>query len=377
MNYPAIQTTPLVDQHLIDHAPVAIGASGGEDSDLAAFLTRSHLREIGHKGPQIIIHSDLGRVEHRASLPQCQMLADRLGLELVVVRRQKGDLMDRWKSRWEANVQRYTSLFCVKVILPWSMPSMRFCTSELKTAVICRYLVERFPRQTILNVVGLRAEESPSRAAAPVAMPQLKLTSKTFGTTGYNWHPILPWTREQVVDYHQHVEFPLHPAYTVCGNTRVSCINCIMGSWEDQIASTRNPENHDTYREEVDLEILSAFSFLSNRWLGDAAPHLLSASQQAGLKEAKKRAKARAELEVRIPKHLEYKKGWPTVMPSIAEARLLAGVRRGVADVMNFSRMQYTDEWSVVARYEQLNEERGGLNETRAKKGKDDVSNLR
>src|SRR5713226_678348 len=110
MNYPKIETTPLIDSLIAIHSPVAIGVSGGKDSDIAGFETVRHLKDVGHKGPCILVQSDLGRVEHKDSLPACQRLADRLGLELVVVRRQAGDMMDRWLARWESSVKRYCAL---------------------------------------------------------------------------------------------------------------------------------------------------------------------------------------------------------------------------------------------------------------------------
>src|SRR2546421_2541822 len=164
MTFPEVSTTPLIEELITRHAPVAIGVSGGKDSDVAAFETIAYLKERGHHGPVILIHSDLGRVEHKDSLPACQRLADRLGLELVVVRRKKGDLMDRWQSRWHDNVERYSQLECVKLILPWSTPVMRFCTSELKTAIICRELGTGFPPKTIILSVGMPPGESGTRA---------------------------------------------------------------------------------------------------------------------------------------------------------------------------------------------------------------------
>jgi len=162
-----IATTPTIDNLLSNHAPVAVGVSGGKDSDAAAFATVEYLDQLGHTGPRVLIHSDLGRTEWSESQPQCERLAARLGLELIVVRREKGDMMDRWLTRWANNCERYCNLECVKLILPWSTAAMRFCTSELKTAIICRELVKRFPGQTILSVAGIRREESDNRKNAP------------------------------------------------------------------------------------------------------------------------------------------------------------------------------------------------------------------
>lgn len=351
--FPLIETTPAITQFLANNSPVAIGVSGGKDSTVAAFETLAYLQSVGHDGPVILIHSDLGRVEHKDSLPSCERLASRLRLELVIVRRQAGDLMDRWLMRWQNNVERYSLLQCVKLILPWSTPAMRFCTSELKTAIICRYLVERFPKTTILNVVGIRRQESTNRAQTPIYSAQLKLTHKTFETQGYNWHPILAWSLEDIVAYHHYQSFPLHEAYTTYSMTRVSCAYCILAGLDDLVASATNPDNHDIYREMVGLEIASSFSFQSERWLGDVAPRLLSADMQTGLRDAKRRAELRERTEAKVPKHLLYAKGWPTMMPTHQEAQLLSEVRRSIADIMQIS-IHYSDSEDILARYAEL-----------------------
>src|SRR5256885_14853862 len=116
-SFPGLETTPMIDSLIASGSPVAVGISGGKDSDVAAFETQRYLRELGHTGPRLLIHSDLGRIEHTDSMPACQRLADRLGLELVVVRRQSGDMMDRWLQRYHDNVKRYQDLLCVKLVL--------------------------------------------------------------------------------------------------------------------------------------------------------------------------------------------------------------------------------------------------------------------
>ena len=348
-----VEITSSITDLLRCHVPVAIGVSGGKDSTVAAFETQAYLQSIGHRGPCILIHSDLGRVEHTDSRPSCERLARRLGLDLIVVRRTSGDLMDRWLQRWRDNLERYRHLKCVKPVLPWSTPSMRFCTSELKTAIICRDLIERFPHQTIISVAGLRRQESPARALAPIAAPQTKLASKTFQTSGYTWHPILSWTLEEVLASHEARQFPLHEAYTRYGMSRVSCAYCILAGVEDLAASATDPRNHDLYREMVDLEIASSFSFQSERWLGDVAPRLLCGEQLAGLQEAKRRAALREQVERRIPAHLLYTKGWPSVMPTRQEAMVLGEVRRSMADIMRID-LLYTDPEAILNRYAEL-----------------------
>lgn len=350
-----VLTDSTIDQMLLQGAPVALGVSGGKDSTVLAFEANAHLDAIGHTGPRILIHSDLGRVEWRGSKDGCEKLAERLGLELVVVQRQQGDLMDRWLQRWDANCRRYAQLQVVKIILPWSTPAMRFCTSELKTTIICRELVRRWPGQTILNGVGIRREEGGDRKNAPISEPQGDLVRTKAQTTGYNWHPILDRTLDDVHACHQHYDWPLQESYTVYGASRHSCVYCIMATLADLLAATQDPANHDIYREMVQLEIVSGFSFQSSRWLGDVRPDLLTQQQLAGLALAKQRAFQRELIESRIPAHLLYTKGWPTVMPTVPEAKKLAEVRSTVGALMGIE-VLYTTAGDIRARYKELME---------------------
>ena len=128
-------------------------------------------------------------------------------------------------------------LECVKLILPWSTPSMRFCTSELKVDQITRHLKRKYPGQTILNVTGIRREESTERSKKPVCQPQIKLKGAS-GTDGLDWHPIIDWKLTDVLDLHDLRDFPLHEAYTKFGSTRVSCVACILATQADHLAAS-------------------------------------------------------------------------------------------------------------------------------------------
>lgn len=354
---PQISSTPAIDQHLAAGAPVAFGVSGGKDSTALVLAGNEYLDSVGHSGPRVLIHSDLGRVEWEESLPQCERLAEKVGLELLVVRRASGGMMERWLTRWANNVARYANLECVKLILPWSTASMRFCTSELKTAIICRELVTRFPNSTIISAAGIRADESPNRAKAAISRPQNKLTSAAHNTTGLDWLPIHAWTLDDVWAIHDRYNFPRHTAYHT--NSRVSCKFCILGSQADLRGTTLHAESHDLYREQVGLEIESTFSFQDGHWLGDIAPQLLDERARRGLASAKKRAASREAAEAHIPPHLLYTKGWPTCMPDRAEAALLANIRREVADAVGLA-INYTRPDELRARYAELMAARPG-----------------
>ena len=346
-----VSVTPQVSSMLASGAVVAVGVSGGKDSVACALRLAAYLDTIGHAGPRVLIHADLGSVEWKDSLPVCERLAKQIGWELIVVRRKAGGMMERWEKRWENNIARYAALECVKVILPWSTPSMRFCTSELKTAVICAELSRRFKGQNILSAVGVRAQESAARAKQSIAARQEKLTKKN--SVGLNWNPILDWSTDAVFDYISEQQGPLHEAYTKYGSTRVSCSFCIMGSIGDLHASISCPDNHDIYRRMVALEARTTFGFQGNRWLGDVAQHLLDDGARAAIDRAKQAHKLRETAEARIPKHLLFTKGWPTVLPTPDEAELLGEVRQAVCDALGIP-ATYTRSDEIIEHYAQL-----------------------
>lgn len=157
-------SVPEIDALIAQDAVVAVGVSGGKDSQAVAIAVDRKLRQAGHRGPRVLVHADLGRVEWQDSMTVCERLADHLGWELMVVRRPAGDMLDRWESRWASRSLAYVELETVRLTLPWATAGMRFCTSELKIDPISRALRKRFPTGPILSVDGVRAQESAARA---------------------------------------------------------------------------------------------------------------------------------------------------------------------------------------------------------------------
>ena len=352
-SFPDIASTDEVDKLIALDAPVAIGVSGGKDSSAAALATIQYLDRMGHKGPRLLIHADLGRVEWDHSIRICEQLAQQLRLELVVVSWKQGDMVDRWRKRWEDNTRRYANLELVKVLLPWSTSGMRFCTSELKTSVITQYLTTRFPGVTILSVTGIRRQESSERQKKPVASwsSDLSRTPRhSPPTAGINWNPILDWTLTHVWAFHHRYHLPIHEAYTQYNMSRVSCAFCVLAGQQDHLNATTYSGNRLAYSLVVDLEIDSSFSFKEGHWLADLKPAWLSETQRTGLIQAKRKNKERQRIEASIPEHLLYEKGWPQVMPTAAEAKLLASVRTQIAALMDLN-VQYSDERTVLDRY--------------------------
>jgi 3'-phosphoadenosine 5'-phosphosulfate sulfotransferase (PAPS reductase)/FAD synthetase len=350
-----IATTPEIDAAIRAGAPIGFAISGGQDSDALVLEGNAELDQRGHAGPRLCIHSDLGVLAWESALPQCERLARHVGLPLVVTKRKQGDLLDRWRQRWQSNVRRYANLEICRLILPWSSPAMLFCRSELKAAISNRELIARFPGALIITAAGIRREESATRADAPIAAPEKGLESKTQRTSGLKWNPIADYTLADVGESHARHAFERNETYSR-GMTRHSCKFCIMAGLLDLITAANQPENTELYRELVSIEIESTFSFQSDRWLGDIASHLLDAGQVAALAEAKERAAARQVAEARIPRHLLYERsGWPRVLPTPAEAQLLADVRRAVAAAVGIS-IHYTTGDAVRGRMAELME---------------------
>lgn len=55
-----VALTPEVNELLARDCVVAVGVSGGKDSDACAIATHHHLNRIGHKGPRVLIQPILG-----------------------------------------------------------------------------------------------------------------------------------------------------------------------------------------------------------------------------------------------------------------------------------------------------------------------------
>ena len=344
MNTPPISVDPVVSSAISLNAPVAIGVSGGKDSQAAAIATFRHLDAVGHQGRRILIHADLGSVEWNDSLRVCEEMSTHFGAELVVVSRKAGGLMERWEARWRSSRDRYAMMETVTLVPCWSTPSMRFCTSELKTHVITRELKQRFPGQTVINVTGVRREESARRSREDISDTKPGLI---------NWRPVLDWTGDEVFSAIDASGMRPHPAYHSFGMSRVSCRFCIMSNVSDLTAAAAREESRDLYLRMVRLEAESSFAFQGARWLGDVAPHLLGPDLAEALAVGKANAAARKRIEADIPKGLLYVSGWPLRVPDLEEARLMAAARREICAMFRIE-SEFLGSFSVIERHREL-----------------------
>lgn len=297
-----------------NRSALVVNTSGGKDSDamLTEIWSWVHRHHISSDRIYVIT-ADLERNEWSFTLPHIQRFTQSLtGKQVLVVRRPQGDVLQMWEDRYHRLQEqgRTTTPF-------WSSASQRYCTSGAKRAQIDKAIIQLFPEDyTVINCIGLRAEESLRRSRAkPLTYKKRSPTAPTRNRHVYNWLPIhgwslrdvwqtLGWTLEELTllqedvrkrvtpgDYQalmsvcQEWGYHWNPAYAL-GNTRQSCSLCVMASQSDLQNGIR--WNPDHFRDISKLERRTGFSFQSNQWLSDLGRDYLTDREIAELREAKR-----------------------------------------------------------------------------------------
>lgn len=330
--------------------------SGGKDSGALAHAAMGWLDAIGHpRDRRVAIHADLGRAEWRSTPATVEATAHHIGLPLVVVRRSAGDLVARWEKRFSNGKARYENLETYNLIGPWSQANKRFCTSELKAQVIGPELARRYCGQTIVQVVGIRREESTDRRSTPVSKPDTRFadTDNRHGTRMLLWHPGVDWTVDEVFSCHTRHGIPLHEAYTTYGSSRLSCAFCVLASLKDLKAASEAAGNTDLFLHLVGMEAASTFSFQPDRWLADVAPALLPESLAREVERARRDAAVRRQIEAGMPGGLRYVKNWPPRLPTLDEAAQIVSARRPIL-LRHGLAERFSTASAVVQRFEEL-----------------------
>lgn len=320
------KTPSAIEQAMEMGAALAISISGGKDSDaMLRHLVALH-RTREWKGKLFAITADLGRIEWPGTLEHMQATCNQLNIELVIVRRQKGSMIDRWEERRQTLMKQQD----VDAIAPefsselgiqkegdkpfWSSSAARYCTKELKTAEVDRYL-RRF--KSVVCAVGVRAEESSSRARRPHYQVRNDITTVGLkaarglhareheawaedalalwkerdckGRLALTWNAVLDWSVEQVwealgttqeeLEHRRSLyqagsvvealsRWPAHWAY-VSGNSRLSCSLCVLASSADIQNGARH--NVATWLELALMETQSGWSFQQSKWLKEVS----------------------------------------------------------------------------------------------------------
>lgn len=220
---------PAEIQDLIQRgAKFIVNHSGGKDSQaMFAFI-----KENVPAAQIIVVHAELPGVEWEGVIPHIKAT---IGAAPFHVCRARRTLLE---------------MIAERGMFP--SPSQRQCTSDLKRGPIertIRQLSKAEGFSLIVNCMGMRAEESSSRAK----LVPLKLNegNSKAGREWYDWLPIHDWLVGEVfAKIAEHGQQP-HWAYQA-GMSRLSCCFCIMSSKADlQTAARLNPMLYAKY---VELE---------------------------------------------------------------------------------------------------------------------------
>jgi len=250
-----LQTTATVNLH--DYHRVVISSSGGKDSQ--AQLT--HLVELARTqeyplGRVTVSHADLGRSEWAGTGELVHDQAGAYGVEVRVVKRPQGDLLDQIEARgmWPSSKQRY-------------------CTSDQKRGQLAKVVtgLHREAREAghtgtyrVLECLGMRGQESPARAKLVPFSRNTRLSTKTRQVD--TWLPIHAWTVEQVWETINQSGLPHHRAYDL-GMPRLSCVFCIFSPKAGLVLAGRH--NRQLLVQHVELEKRIGHSFRKELPLAD------------------------------------------------------------------------------------------------------------
>jgi len=218
----------------------AVSHSGGKDSQ--AMLAR--IREIVPDEQIVVVHAPLLGVEWDGIMDQVnRYLPEQLKPVLLAPAVDK-EGQEKWLLEWVLR-RKY-----------WPDSARRWCTAEFKRGPI-RKAVRRYADENgysiIVDAVGLRAEESPTRLARPVLEPlegehgkqprDRSLPKREW----YKWHPIKWLSTEEVFGTIE--DAGQEPIWTYAeGMQRASCAFCVLASNDDlRVAARLAPDLYAAY----------------------------------------------------------------------------------------------------------------------------------
>ena len=216
--------TPQISQLIKDGALVICDHSGGKDSQ-SMF---AYLKALVPKEQLVVIHAHLPGVDWEGVVEHIHNTID--GYEYHEVCAGK------------------TFLEMVERRGMWPGAETRQCTSDLKRGPIekrIRAICKERGCNIVINCMGIRAEESSSRAKKNPW--KLNIKNSVAGREWYEWYPIfekkIDWVWDTIAESFQQP----HWAYGA-GMSRLSCCFCILASKNDlKTAATLRPDLLDTY----------------------------------------------------------------------------------------------------------------------------------
>ena len=226
-------STPLPDLRAYDI--LLVNSSAGKDSQALLDCVHEHAAAQGVADRITVVHAGLGDVEWPGTRELAEAQAARYGVRFEIVSAREG-LLERTERRGM-----------------WPDAARRWCTSDLKRGPV-RTLMTRLARELddvdrprILNLMGLRAQESPARARRPPLAIDAAASSGRREVT--ECLPLFHWRLEHVWErVAASIAADLvHPAYAA-GMPRLSCSFCVLAPRAALLrAAQLRPETARTY----------------------------------------------------------------------------------------------------------------------------------
>lgn len=214
---------------------IVLNTSGGKDSAVCAWVVTRLAEAQGVKDRIVLAHATFPE-EWKGTVEIVRKQAEQLGLPLEVVERGES-LLDYVRRRRQ-----------------WMAPNARYCTSDFKRAPIDKVITRLAPgtkerRAKVLNVMGIRAQESPKRAQKkPFDLDSRRTNGRRVV---HQWLPIFELKVPEVWEVIRNNKIPTHEAYSL-GMPRLSCRFCIYAPKEALLLSGKH--NPELLREYVAVE---------------------------------------------------------------------------------------------------------------------------
>lgn len=251
------------DVDLTSYDLIVVNSSSGKDSLATLASIAQAAQAQGVLDRVHVVHADLGRAEWQGTKELAARQAAHYGVpadRFHVIARPQGDLLDQIEARGM-----------------WPSSNARYCTSDQKRGQIAKVInclarEHSAPRPSVLNVLGIRAAESPARAKKSPWQANKRLTNGRKLVV--DWYPVFHWSEADVWATCNQTPALVHVAYSL-GMPRLSCVFCVFAPKAALvIAAKANPELAERY---VQLEQRMGHTFRQDLTMAD-----VQAAAQAG-----------------------------------------------------------------------------------------------
>lgn len=238
---------------------ILLNTSAGKDSSVAVWYVTALAEAFGVKDRLVLVHATFEE-EWPDAEKVAREQAEQLGVPIQVVSRGE-ELLTYVERRGK-----------------WPDSKNRYCTSDFKRAPIDKVLTARVARilgsrhtlgrlgrrVRVLNVMGIRAQESPARAKRAAFTRDLRRTNGRRIVD--EWLPIFRLSTTDVWEVIRAHSIPTHRAYAL-GFTRLSCRICIFASRDTLLAAAW--EHPGLFKRYVDVEAKIQHKFRMTQTLAD------------------------------------------------------------------------------------------------------------